>query len=90
MPTKQVIITGTMTWAEEPGDSGGRPEHPIYYPPGIWGPNDPRPGWGLPKPPLEPPADGAVKPPPDDGGWGYWPEYGWGYFPKAGQPGPKK
>lgn len=28
--------------------SPGRPEHPIFYPPGIWGPTDPRPGWGLP------------------------------------------
>ena len=27
---------------------GGRPSVPIYNPPGFWGPNDPRPGQGLP------------------------------------------
>ena len=75
-------------------------------PPGIWGPNDPRPGWGLPgqppgiwgpndprpshpivipKPPVDPPPDPTEpKPPPDDGGWGWHPEYGWGYFPMGG------
>ena len=45
----------TLAWivpVDSPG--GGRPEHPIHYPPGIWGPTDPRPGWGLPKP--EPPV----------------------------------
>lgn len=37
-----------------PVDSGAHPEHPIApggAPPGIWGPTDPRPGWGLPQPP---------------------------------------
>ena len=56
MPTKQVVINGTMTWTEEPGDNkppqiwgGGNvpmPSPPIHLPgnpPGIWGPNDPRP-----------------------------------------------
>lgn len=44
--------------ANVPGAPGyrppGVPTHPIYYPPGIWGPTDPRPGWGLPGP--QPPA----------------------------------
>lgn len=48
MPTRQVHIVGLMTW-DEP--SAGVPTPPIYYPPGIWGPTDPRPGWGLPGPP---------------------------------------
>ena len=80
-------------------------------PPQIWGPTDPRPGWGLPseppviwgpndprptpqihipRPPVDPPIDSdAVKPPPDGGGWGYFPTYGWGYFPKLTDAGPK-
>ena len=37
MPTRQVTIQGVMTW-----DEGGT---------GIWGPTDPRPGYGLPEPP---------------------------------------
>ncbi len=44
-----------------PGGQGGRPSQPIYFPPeggqpplGIWGPTDPRPGYGLPKPPNVP------------------------------------
>lgn len=44
MASKQVMIIGTLVEI----DSGAHPEHPIYYPPGIWGPTDPRPGWGLP------------------------------------------
>lgn len=75
MPTKQVVITGTMTWAEEPGDSGARPEHPIYYPPGIWGPTDPRPGYGLPGPP--PGFWGPNDPRPDNSLPGQPPGY-WG------------
>lgn len=32
-----------------PIDPGAHPEHPIAgAPPGIWGPTDPRPGYGLP------------------------------------------
>ena len=34
-----------------PPNTPGVPTHPIYYPPGIWGPTDPRPGWGLPEQP---------------------------------------
>ena len=58
MPTKQVIITGTMTWAEEPGDS---------RPPQIWGPTDPRPGYGLPG--NQPGIDNSLPQPPP-GIWG--------------------
>lgn len=91
-----------------PGGPGGQPpsdahpEHPIYWPPGIWGPPDMPPGfWGggmgpgvKPQPPIlpdppEPPADGVGKPPPPDGGWGYHPDYGWGYFPPSTEPSPK-
>jgi len=65
-----------------PPDSDLKPEHPIYIPPQIWGPNDPRP-----TPPIvivpPPPPDGGSKPPPPEGGWGYSPEYGWGYFPPS-------
>lgn len=31
-----------------PPTPGAHPEHPIVYPPEIWGPTDPRPGYGLP------------------------------------------
>lgn len=31
-----------------PVDPSAAPTPPIYNPPGIWGPTDPRPGWGLP------------------------------------------
>lgn len=54
MPTKQVTIQGIMTW-EEPGGPDnslprppGQVSPPIYYPPGFWGPNDPRPDNSLP------------------------------------------
>ena len=40
MPTFR-ITGGTLTG--EAVDSGSHPEHPIFYPPGIWGPTDPRP-----------------------------------------------
>ena len=58
---------------------------------GIWGPTDPFPGYGLPKPPLHPahpivlppdkPVDPPVDPPtnPPDPAWSWcWsPQYGW-------------
>lgn len=85
--------------------SPGHPAHPIApggRPPGIWGPTDPRPGWGLPgeppgvgggpipPKPEEPPPEGGDKPPPDDGGWGYVSEWSkWGYFPAEDQAQPK-
>ena len=45
MATKQVVIVGMMTYDEGPVQppSGAHPEHPIFYPPHIWGPPDPRP-----------------------------------------------
>jgi hypothetical protein len=75
----------------------GTPVFPIWGPPGITLP--PLPGYPpvaghpLPEPPPpfpEPPADGMVKPPPAEGGWGYHPDYGWGYFPGPGDPQPKQ
>lgn len=61
-------------------------------PPGIWGPTDPRPGGGpiIPPEPTEPPPDGADKPPPEDGGWGFVAEWSkWGYFPAPDEAQPK-
>ena len=77
------------------GPTDPRPSHPIagipgfpgYNPPGIWGPNDPRPTPPIHIPPMPPdPPDNVEepKPPPEDGGWGWHPEYGWGYFPMGG------
>ena len=134
-----VKVKGGFLEVDLVGD--GQPTHPIAPggpPPGIWGPTDPRPGYGLPgggggggdvgiwpspghpahpiapggrprppgiwggagegfptppihipAPPTEPPPDGADKPPPDSGGWGFVAEWGqWGYFPgdAAAQP----
>jgi len=46
-----------------PGGPPGVPAHPIYNPPGIWGPTDPRP-----MPPIYlPPGSGPGEPP---GIWG--------------------
>src|SRR5262245_23830275 len=77
------------------GPTDPRPSPPIYMPPGWWG--NPG-GWNphpehpivIPPPPTDPPDNpGAIKPPPEGGGWGYSPEYGWGYFPmKGGKPQP--
>jgi len=78
---------------------GGTPN-----PPGIWGPTDPRPTNpisgipGLPgyePPPIDPPtnppdSNGWLKPPPEDGGWGYHEDHGWVYKPGAGSPSPKR
>jgi hypothetical protein len=44
----------------QPPDSGAHPEHPIYYPPHIWGPTDPRPTPPIYIPPAVPPS---MKPP---------------------------
>ena len=80
-----------------PGGGGGSP-------PGIWGPNDPRPnppiafppGWvgGIPPEGWNPPEgsgddQGFIKPPPENGGWGYHEDYGWGYYPGKSGAGPK-
>lgn len=87
---------------QPPGIWGGgnvpmpTPPIPIYpggtpNPPGIWGPTDPRPGWGLPEPPTAPPVDGTDKPPPAEGGWAYVAEWNaWGYFPMQSGAAPKR
>lgn len=77
---------------------GGGPIIP-GEPPGIWGPTDPRPGWGLPgqppgiwgggnepfpTPPIHIPRP-PVDPPPDSGAVKPPPDDGgWGYFPEYG------
>lgn len=91
----------TLAWII-PLDSQGSVTPPIYYPPGTWGPNDPRPGWGLPMPPpgiwgggpfpTPPIAPGGTTPP-----WGVnippgtWgpndPRPGWGLPPDQPIPG---
>jgi hypothetical protein len=44
-----------------------------------------------PKPPPEiPTIPSEPKPPPADGGWGWFPGYGWVFYPGPGAPGPKK
>ena len=42
--------------------------------------------------PPEPPSTmpPGMKPPPADGGWGFFPGYGWVYYPGPGGAGPKK
>jgi hypothetical protein len=73
------------------GGEGGQPSHPIVIPPGSPGyPSHPiyrPPGSAKPEHPIElPPAPPeGTKPPPEDGGWGYFEEYGWGYFPAQGE-----
>lgn len=53
-------------------------------------PGDPpeRPSPQPPSPPDMIPSE--PKPPPADGGWGWYPEYGWVYYPGPGGAGPKK
>jgi len=41
-----------------------------------------------PEPPVETTPPG-IKPPPANGGWGYFPGYGWVYYPGPSAPGPK-
>lgn len=86
-----------------PSQGPGFPTNPIVLPPYEPGgppvyishpiaPGGERPTHPIVHPPLPPPPDGeAVKPPPEDGGWGYAPGAGWGYFPGTGaEAGPKK
>jgi hypothetical protein len=70
------------------GGGGGFPSHPIYQPPGIWGPTDPRPGWGLPggPPPTVWPGPGRPDQGLPPGGVGIWPSPG---HPDQGLPGPQ-
>lgn len=64
------------------GGSGGLPK-----PPGVWPGGHPEhpiaPGGPeIPPIPTDPPPDGADKPPPEGGGWGFVAEWSqWGYFP---------
>lgn len=68
-------------WPNPPEGQAPLPSHPIALPGDPW--------W--PKPPIEPPTPQPPegKPPPAEGGWGWWPPYGWGYFPGTSSPGPK-
>jgi hypothetical protein len=69
-------------WPSPPG-APGYPSHPIYTPPGA-------PSHPIAPPPTEPPTSPSdPKPPPEDGGWGWWPPYGWVYYPGPSEPGPK-
>jgi len=81
-----------------PGQPGGgnRPSHPIALPGDPWWGQDLRPEHPIVTPPTEPPdvppdtpPGTVVKPPPDDGGWGYVHPYGWAYFPGDTEAGPK-
>ena len=97
MPGRPIVIVGeyydpTLSIGGGPiiptpqPPSPGVPTHPIFYPPGIWGPTDPRPGWGLPGGGGSPgvPTHPIFYPP---GIWGPTdPRPGWG--PVGPQPGP--
>jgi hypothetical protein len=58
----------------------------------AFSPGDP-PARPVPQPPPPegeiPTTPGGIKPPPADGGWGYFPGYGWVYYPGASAPSPK-
>ena len=75
-------------WPDEP------PPRPQPKPPGFWGPTDPRPTPPIAFPPEypDPPAGGGDKPPPEEGGWGYWADISsWVYKPAPGSgAGPKR
>jgi hypothetical protein len=66
MPSRNVVLTGTLTWADE--------QQP--QPPGIWGPTDPRPTHPI----VVPPGGNWPQPPqPPLGIWGPTdPRPGWG------------
>jgi hypothetical protein len=73
---------GTGTW---PPQRPPHPAHPIVTPP---------PGGGIEGPPDggAPPPDGMDKPPPADGGWGYWADpavNSWVYKPGPTEAQPK-
>lgn len=74
---------GTGTWPTPPTGSGGGPVDPGYSPPWAQVPTEPPPTG-------EAGEDGFLKPPPEDGGWGYHEEYGWLYSPGADKATPKK
>ena len=92
-------VGGGPILPDTPPPSGppGTPEHPIWGPPGITLPPGPGfppvAGHPLPIPPVDtiPPPPEGEKPPPADGGWGYWgdPVNSWVYKPGPGQKAPK-
>jgi len=60
---------------------GGGPVYPPDQPPPVDPPIE------EPPPDLAPNVTMVAKPPPPEGGWGWFPEYGWLYYPKdAAQP----
>jgi len=61
------------------------PEHPIVIPPELPPIEEPPP-----ETPLDQLLTLVAKPPPAEGGWGWFPEYGWVYSPAAGTAGPKR
>jgi hypothetical protein len=73
------------------GGPGGQP-HPSHpwvpgRPPGIWGGPPMYPDQGLPPMPTEPPDPPADKPPPEEGGWGFWADISsWVYKPAGAGP----
>jgi hypothetical protein len=88
---------GPMPPMPPSGGPPGTPEHPIWGPPGISLPPGPGfppvAGHPLPIPPVDtiPPPPEGEKPPPADGGWGYWgdPVNSWVFKPAPGQKTPK-
>jgi hypothetical protein len=60
----------------------------IAFTPGEDVPERPTPA---PVPPEAeiPTTPGGIKPPPPNGGWGYFPGYGWVYYPGPSAPSPK-
>jgi hypothetical protein len=80
---------GRPDWGgEHPGNRPPGTEHPGNRPPGTE-----HPGGGpiIPPIPSEPPSDGESKPPPEQGGWGYWADEvnSWVYKPAPDEAQPK-
>ncbi len=78
------------------GPTDPRPTPPIHLGPGgdIGGPPVIGGGPIIPPPPIdvppgEPNADGFIKDPPSNGGWGYHTKYGWMFDPGDSKPGPR-
>lgn len=54
--SQPVVLIGEATLTGLGVGGGPMPPGQGGQPPGIWGPTDPRPGWGLPQPPGRPPG----------------------------------